>query len=355
MLAYARTDDWEDAAVEARRLLALIAQYDDGREDAERALHATLAQLAGAVLERGGRTDEGRVAYRAAHRIAETTQAEYPIPGRDEGELLVVLERGFVAPRVTEKIDVFVGDDDARRRPGDPRRERTDDSDEVADDGSAPAADPRRTTNASAVLGPDGTFAADSARSPRHGRRHRHDDDADYWIAIAFPALRASARGWGTAAQLDADGTGRETVRIAAVVDDAANADERRDRLAMLARATARAGAKYALSKAVKDKKGESAGTLANYGASLLERADVRSWHLLPQTVELLRARMPAGAHTVRVKLTDGASARTIELGTVVVRAGTLTILPYRVWRDDDARSAPASIAVGAGRTLPDR
>jgi hypothetical protein len=331
--------------VEARRLLALIAQYDDGRDASERALHATLAHLAGGVLERAGRADEGSVAYRAAHRTAGMAPEAIPIPGRDEGELLVVLERGFVAHRITEKIDIFVGDDETRRHHDDPRRERTNESDGEPADDSPRVPDPRRTTSASTVLGTGDTFGSDSARSPRHGRRPRHDADADYWIAIAFPALRPSERPWGTAAQLEVDGAARETVRIAGVVDDAASADERRDRLAMVARATARAGAKYALSKAVKDGKGESAGTLANYGASLLERADVRSWHLLPQTVELLRARAPAGARVVRVRLTDGASARTIELGTVVVRAGTLTILPYRAWRDGPAPSTAFPIA----------
>lgn len=293
MLAYARAGDWEGAAVEARRLLALVAEYEAGRDEGERALHATLTHLAGAVLERAGRTDEGRVAYRAGHRIADAAPSENPSPQLGEGELLVVLERGFVAHRVTEKIDLRVGDDDARRPRDDPRRERT----------------------------------------PDHG---------DEWIAIAFPALRPSARPWGTATRIDADGMARETVRLAGMVDDAANADERRDRLAMLARATARAGAKYAVSKAVRDGKGETAGTLADYGGSLLERADVRSWHLLPQTVELLRARVPVGAHVVRVVLTEGASSRAIELGRVVVRAGMVTIVPHREWREV-AASAPAS------------
>lgn len=323
MLAYARTDAWEDAAVEARRLLALISEYDDGRDDGERRLHATLAHVAGAVLEQGGRIDEGRVAYRAAHRIAESTPAETPARGPDEGELVVVLERGFVAHRITEKIDIFVGDDDD----------------------SPPLADPRHTTSASETLRREGGVGTDSARAPRPSRRRHHDDDGDQWISIAFPALRSSARPRGTAARIDADGTARETVQIAGVVDDAARADERRDRLAMVARAAARAAAKYTLSKAVKDKKGETAGTVANYSASLLERADVRSWHLLPQTVELLRARLPAGTHVVRVELTDGGSARTIELGSVVVRAGTVTILPYRLWRDDAPRSTTVSTA----------
>lgn len=301
MLAYARIDDWENAAVEARRLLVLIAQYDEGREESERALHATLAHLAGAVLERAGRGDEGRVAYRAAHRTAEVAPESTVAPGPDEGELLVVLERGFVAHRTTEKIDIFIGTDD--------------------------------------------TLTSEMARARGTDPRHDRDDDADSWIVIAFPALRASARPWGTVVQVDVDGTTRPTTRIAGVVDDAAGADERRDRLAMLARATARAGAKYALSKAAKDKKGETAGRLAGYGASLLERADLRSWHLIPQTVELLRTRVPSGSRVVRLRLTDAGSARAVELGRVVVRAGMPTILPYRIWRDDHAPSTTPSIA----------
>jgi uncharacterized protein len=131
------------------------------------------------------------------------------------------------------------------------------------------------------------------------------------------------------------------TVRITGVVDDAASADERRDRLAMLARAAARAGAKYALAKAAKDGKGELAGTLANYGASLLERADVRSWHLLPQEIQLLRAKVPAGTHVARLQVIEGGIARMIEIGSVAVRPGALTIETVRLWRD-----GPSTVAI---------
>lgn len=339
MLAYARAGNWSDAAVEARRLVALLAQHDGERDERERPLHATLEHLAGAMLERAGYPDEARVAYRAAYRMLDEAPGRIARPERDEGELLVVLERGFVAHRVTERIDIYVGDDDAHRREGDPRR---------ADDektGGAPAstADPRRTTNASSVLAPVAAPASDSARASMR-RRHRDRDEDDYWIAVAFPVLRHSARPWGTAARLRVDARIVDpAVRLTSVVDDAASVDERRDRLAMLARATARAGAKYALAKAAKDKKGELAGTLANYGASLLERADVRSWHLLPQELHLLRVHVPAGTHAVRLEIVDGGVERTIELGPVTVRAGALTIQTFRIWRDGRPASSIAA------------
>jgi tetratricopeptide (TPR) repeat protein len=337
MLAYARAESWEDAAVEARRLTALIAQYGDDRDDAERSLHAAFEHLAGAVLERAGRPDEARVAYRAAHGILAQAPESVAKSAPNEGELLVVLERGFVAHRVTEKIDVYVGDDDAHHHRGDPRRDENEESNES--DRETPAvADPRHTSNASSVPA-GGTFASDSARPPRRRRRHNRDDDGDYWIAIAFPALRQSARPHTATTQLLVD-SARSDLHLSTVVDDAASADERRERLAMLARATARAGAKYALAKAVKDKKGETAGTLTNYGASLLERADVRSWHLLPREIELLRVRVPAGVHGVRVELTDGGTTRTLDLGTFAVRVGTVTVVPFRVWREGTTPTA---------------
>ena len=333
MLAYARAGCWEDAAVEARRLAALLAQFDSDRDDGERPLHAALSHLAGAVLERAGREDEAAVAYRVAHLLLDQAPERVARPGRDEGELLVVLERGFVAHRVTERIDVYVGDDDDHHH----GRRRRDRDDEPAT--TQPSGDPRRTTSAIEVSSAGGITSTDTGAVRR---RRKHDDDADYWIAVAFPTLRRSGRQWGTTAQLRVADAAPDAIRIGGVVDDAASADERRDRLAMLARATLRAGAKYAVTKAVKDKKGDAAGTLANYGASLLERADVRAWHLLPQEVQLYRTRMSAGSHVVRVEVTDGGVTRTLELGRVTVRPGAVTIAPYRVWRD---RTVPTTIA----------
>jgi hypothetical protein len=69
----------------------------------------------------------------------------------------------------------------------------------------------------------------------------------------------------------------------------------------------------------------------------------VRSWHLLPQEVELLRARVPAGTRSIRVEVEGDGPRRIIELGTVTMRSRALTIVPVRLWRE--GRSAE-SIAV---------
>ena len=290
MLSYARLERWEDAAVEARRMVALIAQRDGDRDTDEQPLHAALEHLAGAVFERAGRVDEAQVAYRVAHRLLDDAPERLSQLGRDQGEVLVVLERGFVAHRVTEQINVFFGDDDS-----------------------------------------DST----RADSVRFARREGHDDDGGYWLAVAFPALRRGARPLREAIRLSSDGSPADALRIATVLDDAMAVDERRDRVAMMTRAIARASAKYVITKTVKDKQGEAAGKLANMGASLLERADVRSWHLLPQEVQLFRVAVSAGRRSLRVELPDAdESPRVAELGEVTVRRGEVTIVPYRLWSD---------------------
>jgi len=325
MLAYVQLDAWEDAAVEARRLVGLLAQYGEDREDGERGLHGTMQHLAGAVFERAGERSEAQVAYRAARALlpaAPESVARGSIA--DEGELLLVVERGFVAHRATETIDLYLDDDDrdSLEQDGDGRRRA------AARIVGQVASGSRSTGRASAMVVPDGlpTF------SPPRRRRHHHDDD--YHLTVAFPSLRRSARPWGGPVRLNVDGLAVGGPDVAAEVDDASAADAQREVLSLARRAVARAVTKYVVTKAIKDKKGEVAGTVANFGASLLERADVRSWHLLPQQVSLVRARVPTGTRSVRVQMGEGWAVRTVDVGKVVVRRGELTIVPVRLWRD---------------------
>jgi uncharacterized protein len=300
MLAYARLEQWEDAAVEARRVSALLAQYAADRTESERSTHAALSYLAGTVFERAGEKTDAEVAYPLARSLAtEPADSSGRKPAANEGEVLLVVERGFVAHRATEAINVFFSDDD------------------------------RDSSH---------TFNAERKPRIREGRRRDHHDDEDgYWLAVALPSLRRAPRASGEL-QAFIDGAATEGTRLSTVLDDAASADEARERTGMLARATARAAAKYALTKAVKDKKGEIAGNIANIGASLLERADIRSWHLLPQEITVLRVRAKAGMHHIEVGLDDADAGRT-DVGPVSVHAGQVTIATVRVWSDPARRT----------------
>lgn len=338
MLAYLRRDEWEDAAVEARRLVGLLAQYADDREENERGLHASLYHLAGTVFERAGDRGDAQVAHRAAQalapRLADSLQ---PRPPGGEGELLVVVERGFVAHRANESIDIWLGDDDrdSLRLEGDSRRRAVG---RITDRVVGRTHDRDR----SSVRLPPGPWAS---RYTFHQPRRYDEDDDGYQLRIAFAVLRHSARAWGGPVRLAVDDSAVAATSFVSLLDDASESDERRERAGMVARAVARAAAKYAAVKAVKDKKGELAGTVANIGAALLERADVRSWHLLPQEISLLRVRVPAGTRYVRLEVGPPDGRRTVDVGPVTVRAGTVAIAPVRLWRDPAPAATPPAFA----------
>jgi hypothetical protein len=172
--------------------------------------------------------------------------------------------------------------------------------------------------------------------------RHRdHDHDDEHYLSIAFPVLRRSARPWGGAVTVMADDRPATPGQLVADVDAASASDERRERAAVATRAIARAAAKYAVAKAVRDKKGETAGTIAELAGALLERADVRSWHLLPRELTLARVRLPAGARRVRLSIGRDGETRTVDLGTVAIAGGGVTIVPVRLWTDPSARRYP--------------
>ena len=322
MLAYVRLEQWEDAAVEARRLSSLLEQYADDRDDRERALHGALHELAGAVFFRAGEYGDATVAHRAARAlvpsfaVADSTREGTP-SADSTGEVLVVVERGYVAHRVTETLELDFDTDDR-------------DSVRVREGGWEGA-----HRSAQPVGRPLPTPATYVRR-----RRHHVDEDDDYHLTVAFPALRRSLRPWGASVRA---GSGSDTLGrpgMTALVDDASAADERRERGGIVARAAARAAAKYAVVKAVRDKKGEIAGTLANVGASLLERADVRSWHLLPSEITLLRLRLPAGPQRITLRIGSGAQTRIVEVGTVLVHAGSVELAPVRLWQAPSPASA---------------
>ena len=304
MLSYAQLGEWEDAAVEARRLVGLLAQYGDDRDDAERGIHGVMQQLSGAVFERAGERDGASVAYRAAQALTgEHAPGAARAVGADEGEVLLVMERGFVAHRATETMEIWLGDDDR---------------------------DSLRL-----------------ASHRKHGAPHAHHGRGDgYHLKVAFPSLRRSAQPWGGSVRLAVEGAEVSGNVASSVVDDASEVDARRERVALITRSVARAVTKYGVTKAIKDKKGEVAGRIANVGASLLERADVRSWHLLPQELTLVRTRMPAGTRALHLQLGEGWAVRSVDVGSVTVRRGELTIVPVRLWTDPPPGSIVAPPAV---------
>jgi hypothetical protein len=142
-LGYLHANDLNGAAVEARRLAYRLQQADARRDPLDRSARAALRYFTGAVFEAAGDREDAEVAYRNAAALgaavdtgvarraeadsalrgtargrrrargAEPARAAEPGPGR--GDVVVLVEGGFVAHRVNERLSVRLGGDAADR------------------------------------------------------------------------------------------------------------------------------------------------------------------------------------------------------------------------------------------------
>jgi hypothetical protein len=104
-------------------------------------------------------------------------------------------------------------------------------------------------------------------------------------------------------------------------------ADFRRDRAKRLARLLVRAAARATAAAEVGRKHRELADLVTGVGRAL-ERADTRSWHLLPGRIAVARLRLPAGRHDIAIDVGGAPYA----LGSVEVPAGGIAVATGRVY-----------------------
>ena len=365
--AWLARGDVEGAAVEARRLSALLEEEEDPPAQGL-PLRAALRYFAGAVFEAAGAHNDAGVAYRNAAAVSATVlpavDSAPPVPG--QGEVLVVLERGFVAHRVERSFNVVLeapeihalteghagqrlaaatlvagwvlmdGMDGGQTRRGRALGTRRVRLAEATRDACAAGV-------GSGVIHPPGgdtaraSTPADTCGAEGDGEGTEEESDTPYLLRVAWPAyVETPLPGGPGAATVQADGTPAVGVAGGGSVSASLTADFDRNKLELVARTLARAAAKAAVSRGVEKEmaeKDETAGAilgiLTNVGTALLERADTRGWNLLPGQIGLARLRLPAGAHHLQVTL-DG--DRVLDLGTVEVTPGTVRIVPARAW-----------------------
>lgn len=352
-MMYLQAGDRDGAAVEARRIAALLDQLDDGLHpdsvpDESRFLH----YFAGAVFEAAGDRNAADVAYRRSGRLAEslgTTLDRDADPAGDSlGDVVVLVERGFVPHRVEQSVVVVLPSGQMALLTEGSAGEKA---------AAAAAAAARILVAASHLYGDRSGYYHDrgyhstihlepwaddeDCRPRRRACGEEEATDADpYFLRISWPVLyqepsapaplrvRAGTLGVDAGARLD----------LAA----AARRDFEAERVEMLARTVTRAAAKLALTtsaRAAVEKKDEAAGhlvgILTNIGTMLTERADTRCWHLLPASISLVRLRLPAGTHELAVEVdrARGERGRSESLGPVVVRPGETTFVSTRIWR----------------------
>lgn len=357
-LNYLRMGEPDEAAVEARRLsrrLEIVEEEDP--TEVTPGMLATLWHFSGAVFEAAGQANDAGVAYRRAAAISgrrpsgaavsaarraprssyfpagvhrpdgtvdvEGADREQDPSDRPTGEVLVVVERGFVAHRVERDLTVLLlpGELDELRKLKDY------DPDE---DGDAGLDVVHRIASR--------TFR-DGGRFRGWRWAGRGGDRDPVLFRIAWPEFREPATVPGTVTLVT--GSVRSEPLLEADLSDAVRAAYRDRRALDLAKALLRAAVREELADAIEEEVseedetlGEVAGWAARIGGVLLERADTRSWHLLPARLELFRLELPAGRHALGAVLPGGPSGRDrLDLGTVEVRPSGLTVVSVREWR----------------------
>ncbi|NUQ92638.1 MAG: hypothetical protein HOQ26_06970 [Gemmatimonadaceae bacterium] len=345
MLDFLRRGDAEGAAVEARRVSALLESFDSRKDSVDVRTRALLNYLAGAAFEAAGEKNDAAVSYRVARALVGDSALPFPAepkkPRRQRGaaraatepptgEVLVVVEPGYVAHRVPRLVLVPVTQEEFDKFGGKP------------EETAAAAA----AISARAML----WIATDQDRFLWHDedddRELRVRDDSReiaYLLPVAWSSLQ---RPWHPAwrASLVVDSTTRRPFGVNADLCDAVANDFRRARAASFARGVVRAGLKLALAKTaadkIEDRKGELAGTVARWATDainvLTERADIRQWRLLPGELSVVRLTLPAGAHDLAIDYATGAGGapRRIALGRVEVIPGKIAFATTRVWED---------------------
>ncbi|HYW52082.1 MAG TPA: hypothetical protein VE861_15815 [Gemmatimonadaceae bacterium] len=338
ILAWSAASDVEAAAVEARRLVSLLAMFGDPDDD-ERSARAMLHTVAAGAFEQSGDWADADVARRNAARLGAALDTAWSAPADSLGDVLVVIERGDVAHKVAVGLTVPIF------------------SDENAN-GGAGFATQRLLADFGALRNggiwyddsPSWRFS-DTRHGPWRGRQ------ASYLLDMSWPVLRRANGVTSGAVQVHAAQQVHDAGIIASV-SDALVADYRRDRGAILSRTVSRALTKYLAARAAeaaaeaaakkdsdddgkkkKNKKNgdgaRAAGMVArfmvNAAGVALERADTRAWTLLPGSVSVVRMRIPAGSHELVV---DAAGMHQLSLPAVAVRAGRTTVVSARLWRE---------------------
>jgi hypothetical protein len=355
-LARLRLGDVDGAAVEARRLSFLL-QYFDGRDQLDNELNATLRYFAASVFALAGEHADADVAYRNAVALGSTLPPPL-VSSADSGTVVVVLERGFVAHRAEQSLMVMLLPEEIDALSGGGDHRFTSASDVAARVLShaahamtyapgdrigalfvpAPEHTPRKRLRKKTVCTERDVAPADSTKPAEKVKECREVeeevDDLPYLLKVAWPVYRADYRPRGTPRLL----CEHDTISFAGDADlsRAVVRDFERERTLLIARTIARGAAKAAISRGAErkleeksDVAGKIAGLLGNVGNVLLERADTRSWHLLPAGITLAHVRLPAGEHDIEIDLPDTDSHHA---ATVTVRAGAITILPVRAW-----------------------
>lgn len=391
MLNYLALGQGDEAVVEARKADAYLQHLDDAKGD-PCVGEGMVRWLTGMVHGAAGSPQDALVSLRLAERsfascegrdfampadlghdlanaaraagdfaLADSAVARYGIPpaapGPGSGELVVVVGDGWVAHRMESALHVAIPEEDV---------ERWRDGDE--DDESTTELVGRVSARVAASMTERAAWGQTWEDNPAVQAAVIAGDGYVMRLAWAVPRLEANSADHLRLVVGDSAADGGPVEAVPALAGDLSAGMVRAmeaQRPAMIARLVARGVAKFAASRKIEEEAEEESrflGWLANAitGAASLatERADTRSWSLLPDRVSVARVALPVGEHAVRLEVlsADGTAVRTIDLGRVTVAPGSTVIRSAFVWGTEmgDVRSRLARAPL-AGDTVPPR
>jgi len=345
-LNYLYLGEPEEAQVEARRASELLSRYVDAtlkgvREGDGDRLHqvrnnAFLLYYSGMLYDSEGEVNDAFIAYRNAAAAFQKNHGllNIQIPpelGEDlervgrrlgfeselvelrkqcpdvlqgdeegiwppgQGEVVLLLETGFVAQKTQTRFDFPVFKDSAY-----------DDEDYWAWE----------------IYGGMGNMHAFT-------RGHK----VEYWVSVAAPELQ-DAPGPIGGARVSA-GLSGDKVRTSrtANLNREARITFDAEKPSIFFKTIARGLTKYLATRSL-GKESKVAGALANIFGAVTETADTRSWLTLPENVHLARLTLPPGVHELTVEVLDreGHPVVTRTIGGVEVKAGKWTFVNQRVF-----------------------
>lgn len=315
-LTWLARGELHEAAVEARRLVALLGRADAEQSQASADVRAALHYVAGALFDAAGERGHAVVAYRnaAAIRPGAVGASDSLAPGPDSGDVVVFLEGGFVDYPVETFVTGWLDDGELVALAGG--------NDEV-----------RRRT-AERVCG-------------RLGARHpRPASGRVEFFTVSWPTFRSTEQKTmdGRRLAVRVDSAPDAGAPFVVDVSGAVRADFERGQAARVARSVVRAAARFAalreaghqLAKS-DDEKGKKKAASVALGVGLaalsltsaaIDRADTRSWQVLPASLAYVRLRLRVGEQEVKVV----SGNEVVTLGHVRVRSGEVALLSHRGW-----------------------
>lgn len=331
---YVYLDMPDDALVECRKASRLLQFYADADENYEFVGAAFVAYLSGILYEWAGDWNDAFIAYRWAERAYKEYGGGLGVPfPQNVGESLVRLARQLGFQEEFERYAATYGEPP----------ENMPDSGELIllyETGFAPFKIEENIVFP--ILKVDPIVQEDADRDEkkvreygrtlmrRRNRRYK-EVEIEYLLRVAIPSYRSNRP---MLVGIDAaTGAERASGVLVEDIEAAAMKTFESELPTIMLRTIVRGVLKY-LGFRRANQEGEVVGGLVNLLNVVTERADTRSWQTLPNQIFLVRLRLPAGTHNIKLSFSNRANRRvkTDTLADVVIRKNDTTFLNYRTF-----------------------